>query len=80
MQILYLKHGQTTQVESLQTIFRTWISERKSLDTFYKQINTHMKTYPPSLTKSDSITKNILAIRQQLVKDFEARTFKTKSK
>ncbi len=77
--MLYLKHGQTSEIDNLQTIYNTWILEKKSLDTFYEQINEHMKTNPPSSTKIESTTKNLLAIRQQLIKDFEARAFKTKS-
>jgi hypothetical protein len=38
-----------------------------------------MKSYPPASTKIESTTKNLLAIRQQLIKDFESRAFKTKS-
>jgi hypothetical protein len=79
MQMLYLKHGQTNEIDNLQSIYKTWILERKSLDTFYDQINEHMKTNPPSSTKLESTTKNLLAIRQQLIKDFEARAFKIKS-
>jgi len=77
--MLYLKHGQTNEIDNLQTIYNTWILEKKSLETFYEQINEHMKSYPPSSTKIESTTKNLLAIRQQLIKDFESRAFKTKS-
>ncbi len=77
--MLYLKHGQTNEIDNLQSIYKTWILEKKSLDTFYEQINEHMKSYPPSSTTIESTTKNLLAIRQQLIKDFESRAFKTKS-
>ncbi|CAF3974400.1 unnamed protein product, partial [Rotaria sordida] len=80
MQMLYLKHGQTNEIDNLQSIYKTWILERKSLDTFYEHINEHMKLNPPSSTKIEATTKNLLAIRQQLIKDFEARAFKTKKK
>jgi hypothetical protein len=79
MQMLYLKHGQTNEIDNLQSIYNTWILEKKSLDIFYEQIGEHMKSYPPSSTKIESTTKNLLAIRQQLIKDFESRAFKTKS-
>jgi hypothetical protein len=79
MQMIYLKHGQTNEIDNLQSIYKTWILERKSLDRFYEQINEHMKSYPPASTKIESTTKNLLAIRQQLIKDFESRAFKTKS-
>lgn len=79
MEMLYLKHGQTNEIDNLQAIYNTWVLEKKSLDTFYEQINDHMKSYPPSSTKMESTTKNLLAIRQQLMKDFETRAFKTKS-
>ena len=79
MQMLYLKHGQTNEMDNLQTIYKTWVLERKSLDTFYEHINEHMKSVPPSSTNIESTTKNLLAIRQQLIKDFETRAFKTKS-
>ena len=77
--MLYLRHGQTTEMDNLQSIYKTWILEKKSLDTFYEHINEHMKFNPPSSTKIESTTKNLLAIRQQLIKDFETRAFKTKS-
>ncbi|CAF4134244.1 unnamed protein product [Rotaria sordida] len=38
-----------------------------------------MKLNPPSSTKIEVTTKNLLTIRQQLIKDFERRAFKTKS-
>ena len=79
MQMLYLKHGQTKEIDSLQSTYNIWSSDKKSLDTFYERINEHMKLYPPSSTKIESTTKNLLAIRQKLIKDFEIRTFKTKS-
>jgi hypothetical protein len=79
MQMLYLKHGQTNEIDNLQSIYKTWILEKKSLDTFYEQINEHIELFPPSSTKIESTTKNLLAIRQQLIKDFESRAFKTKS-
>lgn len=79
MQMLYLTHGQTSEIDNLQSIYKFWILEKKSLDTFYEQINEHMQSYPPSSRKTESTTKNLLAIRQQLIKDFEARAFKTKS-
>ncbi|CAF3971043.1 unnamed protein product [Rotaria sordida] len=47
---------------------------------FYEQINEHMKLNPPSSTKIEVTTKNLLTIRQQLIKDFETRAFKTKKK
>ncbi|CAF2686591.1 unnamed protein product [Rotaria sp. Silwood2] len=56
------------------------IRKKKSLDTFYEQINEHMKLNPPSSTKIESTTKNLSATRQQFIKDFEARAFKTKKK
>ncbi|CAF2796080.1 unnamed protein product [Rotaria sp. Silwood2] len=80
MQMLYLKHGQTNEIDNLQSIYKTWILERKSLDTFYENINEHMKLNPPSSTRIEATTKNLLAIRQQLIKDFEARAFKAKKK
>ncbi|CAF1185064.1 unnamed protein product [Adineta steineri] len=80
MQMLYLKHGQTNEIDNLQSIYKMWVLERKSLDTFYEQINEHMKLNPPSSTKIESTTKNLLAIRQQLIKDFESRTFKSHKK
>ncbi len=79
MQMLYLKHGQTNEIDNLQSIYKTWILERKSLDTFYEQINEHMNLTPPSSTKIESTTKNLLAIRQELIKDFESKAFKIKS-
>ncbi len=79
MQMLYLKHVQADEIDNLQSIYKTWILEKRSLDTFYEQINEHMKLNPPSSTKTESTTKNLLSIRQQLIKDFEARSFKTKS-
>ena len=79
MQMLYLKHGQTDEIDNLQSIYKTWILEKKSLDTFYEQINDHIQSYPPSATKKESTTKNLLALRQQLIKEFESRAFKTKS-
>ncbi len=79
MQMLYLKHGQTNEIDNLQSIYKTWILEKKSLDIFYEQINEHIELYPPSSTKIESTTRNLLAIRQQLIKDFESRAFKTKS-
>ncbi|CAF3930390.1 unnamed protein product [Rotaria sordida] len=39
-----------------------------------------MKLNPPSSTKIEVTTKNLLTIRQQLIKDFETRAFKTKKK
>lgn len=77
--MLYLKHGQTNEIDNLQTIYNTYISQKKSLDSFYEHMNEHMKIYPPSSTKIESTTKNLLALRQQLIKDFESRAFKTKS-
>ncbi|CAF3260920.1 unnamed protein product [Rotaria sp. Silwood2] len=47
-------------------------------DRFYKEKNEHMKSNSPSSSKIESITKNLLVIQQQLIKDFEARAFKTK--
>ncbi|CAF4139168.1 unnamed protein product, partial [Rotaria sordida] len=47
---------------------------------FYEQINEHMKLNPPSSTKIEVTTKNLLTIRQQLIKDFKRRAFKTKKK
>ncbi|CAF3695030.1 unnamed protein product [Rotaria sp. Silwood1] len=47
---------------------------------FYEQINEYMKLNPPSSTKIEVTTKNLLTIRQQLIKDFETRAFKTKKK
>jgi hypothetical protein len=79
MQMIYLKHGQTNELDDLQSIYKTWVLEKKSLDTFYEQINEHMKLNPPLSNKIESTTKNLLAIRQQLIKDFESRAFKTKS-
>lgn len=79
MQMLYLTHGQTSEIDNLQSIYKSWILEKKSLDTFYEQINEHMQSYPPSAANGESTTKNLLAIRQQLIKDFESRAFKTKS-
>lgn len=79
MQMLYLKHGQTDEIDNLQSIYKNWILEKKSLDTFYEQINDHLESYPPSSTKIESTTRNLLAMQQQLVKDFESRAFKTKS-
>jgi hypothetical protein len=79
MQMLYLKHGQTNEIDNLQSIYKTWILERKSLDTFYEQINEHMNLTPPSSTEIESTTKNLLAIRQELIKDFESKAFKIKS-
>ncbi|CAF4400874.1 unnamed protein product, partial [Rotaria sordida] len=38
-----------------------------------------MKLNPPSSTKIEVTTKNLLTIRQQLIKDFQTRAFKTKS-
>ncbi|CAF1124966.1 unnamed protein product [Adineta ricciae] len=80
MQMLYLKHGQASEIDSLHSIYKLWILEKKSLDTFYEQINEHMKLNPPSSTKVEATTKNLLAIRQQLIKDFESKAFKTKKK
>lgn len=77
--MLYLKHGQTNEIDNLQLIYNTHMTERKSLDSFYEHINEHMKTYPPSSTKIESTTKNLLAIKQKLIKDFESRAFKTSS-
>ncbi|CAF2125894.1 unnamed protein product [Rotaria magnacalcarata] len=80
MQMVYLKHGQTNEIDNIQSIYKTWVLEKKSLDTFYEQINEHMKLNPASSTKIEATTKNLLAIRQQLIKEFEARAFKTKKK
>jgi len=79
MQMLYLKHGQTSQIEQLQSIYKRSVLEKKSLDDFYELIDEHMKANPPAATKIEATTKNILAMRQQLIKDFESRAFKTKS-
>lgn len=79
MQMLYLQHGQASEVDSLNSIYRTWILEKKSIDTFYEQINEHMKSNPPSAKTKESTTKNLLSIRQQLIKDFESKALKTKS-
>ncbi|CAF2620446.1 unnamed protein product [Rotaria sp. Silwood2] len=73
-----LKHGQTNEIDNLQSIDKIWILEKKSLDRFYKEKNEHMKSNSPSSSKIESITKNLLVIQQQLIKDFEARAFKTK--
>lgn len=77
--MLYLKHGQINEIDNLQSIYKTWILEKKSLDTFYEEMNEHMKLNPPSSTKVEATTKTLLSIRQQLIKDFETRAFKTKS-
>ena len=78
MQMLYLKHGQMNQMDALQSIYKNWILEKKSLEVFYEQMNGHIDQNPVSKQESQSTTKNLLAMRQQLIKDFETRALKAK--
>lgn len=78
MQMLYLKHGQMNQMDALQSIYTNWILEKKSVEVFYEQMNEHIEQHPVSKKESQSTTKNLLAMRQQLIKDFETRALKAK--
>ena len=79
MQMLYLKQGQSDELEALQSIYKNWILEKKSLQVFYEQMNEHIEANPIGSNGSKSTTKNLLAMRQQLIKDFETRALKAKS-
>jgi hypothetical protein len=80
MQMLYLKHGQTEEIDMLQLIYKTWVQEKKSLDIFYNEMNEYIRLNPARPDRQSPITKNMLALKQQLIKDFETRTLKVKSK
>ena len=80
MEMLYLKHGQPNALESLKSIYNTWVMEKKSLDIFYKQIDEFIEQNPVENKREESTTKNLLALRQNLIKEFESRAFKTHKK
>lgn len=78
MQMLNLKHGEFGQIDALQSIWKKWIVEKKSLQVFYEEMNEHIEQHPMPKKGGVCTTKNLLAIRQQLIKDFETRAFKAK--
>ena len=78
MQMLYLKHGEFGQIDALQSIDKKWIVEKKSLQVFDEEMNEHISQHPMAKKGGVCTTKNLLAIRQQLIKDFERRALKAK--
>lgn len=64
MQMLYLKHGQTHAMENLQSIYNSWVMEKKSMETFYEKINEFMQQLSAQSRREESTTKNLLALRQ----------------
>ncbi|CAF0946490.1 unnamed protein product [Didymodactylos carnosus] len=82
MQMLYLEVGQQEHSQNLVTIYNKWVLDKKALDTFYEHINEYIAQNPfrNSMKNVSQSCKNLCAAKQDLINDFEYKSFKTKKK